>query len=307
MLFIVPGPDAPVSGGNRYNNELIAGVGARRLDADGLNSFALEGELGVVWVDSLYLSLLPRIRVRARRARGVGLLAHSLPSKLAEATGEGDPLLDAQEAALLSAAQQAVAPSETMRAWLLERAPALRVRVVPPGIVGAPNTAAGPLRAVMVANLITNKGVLPFLQALSARVRGVDQFSLRVIGRVDLDPAYASRCRAITLDGRVAFTDGMQFPQLLGELARAHVLVSASRMESYGMAIAEARACGCLVLARAGGHVEQLVPREHVFSDDHALAQTLLDLARTPFTQPPAWPSRSWHEVAREFLADSGH
>jgi glycosyltransferase involved in cell wall biosynthesis len=305
MLFVVPGPDAPVSGGNRYNDALIAELGARRVQADALDRFALEDELGAVWVDSLYLALLPRIRARASHARAMGLLAHSLPSTLAQAAGEPEPLLEVQEAAWLGALDLAVAPSETMRGWLRARAPALRVCVVQPGVVGAPPAkVGGPLQAVMVANLTANKGVLPFLEQLARRVRAADAFTLRIVGRVDLDPAYASRCRAFTLDGRVTFTDGMPFPRLLGELARAHVLVSASRLESYGMAIAEARACGCLVLAHEGGHVSELVDAAsgRVLPDDAALAGALLELARCDHvTLPPAWPARSWHQVAREF------
>jgi glycosyltransferase involved in cell wall biosynthesis len=99
----------------------------------------------------------------------------------------------------------------------------------------------------------------------------------------------------------------MPFERLLQELARAHVLVSASRIESFGMAIAEARACGCVVLARKGGHVESQLD-DPVANSDAELADQLLELARDSSllharlarVKPP--PARSWSDVAREFM-----
>lgn len=311
MLFVVPGPEAPVSGGNRYNGSLIDALGARRVDLAGLAAFPLESWQGALWVDSLYLRHLPRIRSRARRAL-VGMLAHSLPSQLARAEGRPDDLLDEHERALLAVVGQAVAPSATMRDWLRERAPSLRVSVIEPAHHALPaSRVAGLLTVLMVANLVPNKGVLPFLAALTERMRPGDRFRLRVIGRVDLDPHYASRCRAHA-DPRIEFTDGMRFDDLLAEYARAHVLVSASRSESYGMAIAEARASGCIVLARAGGHVAKLVDLTSsvLVDDDLALADAMLALARdaSECTRRLACaaatrgPARSWSDVAREFM-----
>ncbi|MET0287171.1 MAG: glycosyltransferase family 4 protein [Polyangiales bacterium] len=304
MLFVVPGPDAPVSGGNRYNDGVIEALGARRVELAALDARSLEAER-VVWLDSLYLMHAPRVRACARRA-SLGLLAHALPSQLARAEGRADEALEAHERALLALFDHAIAPSETMREWLAERAPALRTSVVGPAVHKRTARREMPLTALMVANLLPNKGVLPFLQALSPRAD--DAFTLRIVGRVDLDREYAAQCLAYA-EPRIVFTDGMPFEALLDEYARAHVLVSASRSESYGMAIAEARASGCLVLARAGGHVARLLdPHDTLVHDDRALAEALLGLVRDPaacarrLAGVVPLPVRGWSEVARELM-----
>lgn len=311
MLFVVPGPDAPISGGNRYNGALLEALGVQRIDADELVPFALEDWSGALWVDSLYLAQLPRIRARARCARSLGLLAHSLPSQLAQAAGHADGRLVQRERALLALLDRAVAPSETMRGWLAERAPSLPVRVVPPAHEALPaNRSEAALTGVLVANLLPNKGVLPFLQVLTASLRPDDALTLRVIGRLDLDRAYAAQCLAYA-EPRIVFCGELPFAQLLAEYARAHVLVSASRAESYGMAIAEGRASGCIVLAHAGGHVVHLhdAASGSLVDDDQALADALVGLVRDrkertrrSLRAEAARPAaRSWGEVAREF------
>ncbi|HEX5660566.1 MAG TPA: glycosyltransferase family 4 protein [Polyangiales bacterium] len=303
MLFVVPGPEAPVSGGNRYNDALIHALGAARIDAAALDVHALASE---VWVDSLYLTLLPRLRGRVRQ---LGLLAHSLPSLLAQAAGQRTEI---DERALLGLLDCAVAPSETMRDWLLERAPGLRVRVVEPAVHALPVRAkAGALHAVLVANLLPNKGVLPFLASLASKLHPQDQFTLRVIGRLDLDREYAARCVAFA-ESRVVFVGGVPYAELLAEYARAQVCVSASRSESYGMAVAEARASGCIVLARGGGHVAKLLdPASDVLVEsDDALVDALLELVRDPRrcakrsrrALASRAATRSASDVAREFL-----
>jgi glycosyltransferase involved in cell wall biosynthesis len=307
MLFVVPGPQAPVSGGNRYNAGLLAALGAERVDLAALEHFPLAVYGGTLWLDSLYLAHAPRIRARARRA-SLGLLAHALPSQLARAEGRADATLEQHERALLARFVRAVAPSETMRDWLAERAPALCVRVVSPAVEVRPAQRAALPTALMVANLLPNKGVLPFLQAL--KLRADDSFTLRIIGRVDLDRDYAARCMAFA-EPRIVFTGGLPFEALLDEYARAHVLVSASRSESYGMALAEGRAAGCIVLARAGGHVAQLVDPGSgtLVESDEALAEALLALMRDPascarkLAQVTPLPARSWSDVARDFLS----
>ncbi|HEY6877083.1 MAG TPA: glycosyltransferase [Polyangiales bacterium] len=306
MLFVVPGPEAPISGGNRYNDALIGALRASRVEAAALNRDVLARVPGPLWVDSLYLTSLTEIRALAG-ARPLGLLAHSLPSQLARAAGEPEPALEERERAWLAMVERAVAPSDTMRGWLIERAPSLKVRVVEPGVIGAPDARReGPLRALMIANLLPNKGVLPFLEALAARLRPSDVFTLRIIGRADLASTYAARCRALA-EPRIVFAGGLPFETLLRELARSHVLVSASRSESYGMALADARACGCVVLARDGGHAAALAD---VVDDDDALADALLSLVRDEralahrlaHAQRTRLPPRGWEEVAHEFL-----
>src|SRR5581483_1295382 len=96
-------------------------------------------------------------------------------------------------------------------------------------------------------------------------------------------------------------------------LAAADVLVSASRMESFGMALAEARALGVPILARAGGNAASLVDFAsggELCSDDAQLAHALVALAqdRDELRARAARAARhrlvrSWHDAAAEFVA----
>jgi len=95
-------------------------------------------------------------------------------------------------------------------------------------------------------------------------------------------------------------------------LAEAELLLSASVMESYGMALAEARVAGVPILARAGGnaasHVDASAGGELVASTPE-LVRACLELARTPArlreriasARLHAPAARSWSEAAREF------
>jgi glycosyltransferase involved in cell wall biosynthesis len=247
-------------------------------------------------------------------------LLHALPSTLARAEGRVDAELLRHERAELAAFDCALVTSATAAEALAQLAPHLPAWVVEPAIFAAPPGLRGtsdPVRALVVANLTPNKGVLPWLGALAPRVRADDVFSLRHMGRLDLDPGYAEAClhkvrSTPALASRVAFDGVKTHAALLAELARAHVLISASRVESFGMAIADARASGCVVLARAGGHVERLVTVQaggSVLGEDDALADTFLSCVRDRASlqerlrraSAQRLAARSWHEVAREF------
>lgn len=331
-LFVVPASDAPPSGGNRYNDGLIAGLGA---EATRSEPAQLTHERLVscsrVWVDSLYLDQLPALRARTPVGTPLCLLAHSLPSLLRQASGLDPTRLCDRERGLLSLLDGALAPSRTMQGWLHERGATFPVCVVEPASEHAFSTRTqdGALRAVVVANIIPNKGVLPLLQALArqleARATEASPAALRVhiIGRRETDPVYTRACEhelatSAVLAACVQLVGTASYESLLGELGAAHVLLSASRVESYGMAIADARAAGCVVLARRGGHVEHLVSTEAggaLVDDDDALVTHLLALvddraslsARLALAARHKPPARSWDDVAREvrsLLAD---
>lgn len=328
LLFIVPRASALPTGGNLYNEGLLAalelqGESFLRCDRDELARDALPA-CESVWLDSLYLSELDALRASLPRTR-LCLLLHALPSTLARAAGRDDAALRASERALLAEFDCALVTSEATARSLSELAPGLRTFVVEPAIRASAAglrrpPSVGVVRAALIANLTPNKGVLPWLEALAARVRGDDAFVLRCLGRWDLDPAYADACLRATcspeLVQRVLLTGVAAPDQVADELARAQLLISPSRFESFGMAIADARASGVPVLARAGGHVAALVDPEaggSLSDDDEALADAFLACVRDRVTlserlvRAAAHPlePRSWADVARAFSASS--
>src|SRR5581483_5661898 len=128
--------------------------------------------------------------------------------------------------------------------------PPARIMVVTPGLHAvkiAPRVYAPPLRALAVGNLIPRKGLRELLRALASRPA---ELVLDLVGRADLDPAYAAECAALAArDRRVRLVGPVAHGGMSAIYASHHVLVSAATMETYGMALAEARAHGLPILA----------------------------------------------------------
>lgn len=315
-VFVVPDPEATISGGNLYNRGLLgalraAGVPLRVVSPDeALHS----DDGGRFWVDSLYLDALPRLR---RPGRSLRLVAHYLPSLVAHGAVPPPEALSAAERDALSAAGGFLAPSRYMaQALVALGAPPERVHVVAPGLDDAPPeeplAVSAALRAIVVANLVPGKGVLPFLDALVPHLDGLP-LALTVVGSLTMDPAYAAACRARAQD-RVDFTGPLAHAATLARLQASDVLVSSSRMESFGLALAEARALGVPILARAGGNAAAHVDRDaggRLVESDEALAAECAALARDPAerrarrqaARAARPPRRTWRDAARDFVA----
>ncbi len=297
-VFVRPEPSAKITGGDLYNLRLFSAL--RAFGAD-VHETTIDGERppGKVLVDSLYLDALPRFAP-------CHLLAHYLPCLVA-----GTTLSEAERAALI-AADGFVTTSAFMARELTRLAPEPRpVVVIAPGI-DVTNTAhvtpaARGSRAILVANLTPGKGVLPLLRALASR-----PLALAVVGSPDVDPDYAAACHAA--GPHVEFLGALSHAQTTAAIAASDFLVSASRMESFGLALAEARALGVPIVARTGGNAAAHIDPSAggcLVDSDEALADECIRLASDPTelearrhaarTHLP--PPRSWADAAREFLA----
>jgi glycosyltransferase involved in cell wall biosynthesis len=136
--------------------------------------------------------------------------------------------------------------------------------------------------------LVPRKSILEFLKALALRIDERDEFSIDVVGRMDSDPDYARKCvefvqgydglqRSVRMNGAVPHARMSEF------YGRASALISASEMETFGMALQEARGYGLPILALDGGYAR------HHFTDQEngrlfyaipALAAGFLQLVR---------------------------
>ena len=90
---------------------------------------------------------------------------------------------------------------------------------------------------------------------------------------------------SIALRSRIELVGEVSPEEMPAWYRRSSILVSASEVETYGMALAEARAFGLLVLALRGGHIASHVPdAEHglLFDSLADLADGFLTLVRAP-------------------------
>lgn len=324
--FVTPDLAGPATGGTLYNKHLIsalqrAGVACRQW------TLAAESELhlalaDVWWVDSLYLDAMPRLRARLHGAE-LRLLVHHLPSLTLHGRALGRDELDRAERSALWAADAHLVTGEFMREQLVACGlAAARIVCVEPG-VQLPATSATSERArdeaqgLMLSNVVANKGVLALLEALERHTRPDDRFRLRIAGSLEQEPDYASACRsaiarAPMLRGRVELLGALAPESALELLQQSDVLLSASRMESYGMALAEARALGTPIVARAGGNAAAHVDPAAggiLVRDERELSRAWLgltrDLAGLRERQVAAHANRrarTWDEAAAEFM-----
>ena len=328
LCFLLPDGSEHLSGGNLYNQALARTLASQTqlecASIQTLESRLLAGTPGVYLIDTLDLARAPAL---SRRAPGqyFGLLVHHLPSLEPCSGGASDEEL-AREDAALSMFDFLIATSHFTRTLLLSRGyQSERVLTVRPGL--AESLRCRPLRgssrqlhALVVGNLIPRKGVVEWLGALSTRLQTDDDFRLSFAGRDDLDVSYAVACKAFVarhpqISQRVSFLGAVPHPHMAALLGAASLLVSPSNMETFGIALQEARALGVPILALDRGNA-----REHVAHDMNGLlcsshdelASEFLALTRAPDrlaafsarAQAAAMVGEDWPSVARRFLLD---
>jgi len=297
LSFVLPAGSERASGGNVYNRELVRAL--RALEVPSLRTLAPaefrraieQGEPGLYFVDTLNL---PEAEVLAEKVPGQQsvLVVHHLPS-LEPGVSPDDPAIGLERATLPLFERFLVTSAFT--ADLLVRRGFARERIltVEPGLPAVelgPVSLEPPFRALVVGNLIPRKGIRDLLFALAAAVAPGDAFSLDIMGRVDLDPAYAETVgRVITrspaLAERVRWHHTASYTEMGDHYRGASVLISAASMETFGMALAEARAHGVPILALDGGYVSQQFTdgvNGRLFSSIPALVDEFLRLVREP-------------------------
>lgn len=280
MLHVVvpAGIDDPgrPSGGNVYDRRLcqeLAGLGwtvrehhvtgtwprPAASDASRLEVL-LEGlpERSLVLVDGLVGSAAECLVAAADRLRLVVLvhmpLADAIPGAQARA----------RERAVLNAVDAVLTTSQWARRWLVDHHdldPA-RVHIATPGVDRAPrarSSAAG--RHLLCVGPVTGDKGYAVLVAALREVADLD-WHCTCVGAVDLEPAFAAGLADLVdrdLAGRVEFSGALPPGRLAEVRSATDLMISASSRESFGMAVAEALACGIPVVAtHVGGHREAL-------------------------------------------------
>lgn len=247
---------------------------------------------GLLLVDGLIASAasaeLSRSMLRETR---LAVLVH-LPLGVAAAPASA---VVAAERAVLAGADTVIVSSRWTRRWLLDayQLPSERVQVAEPGAAVAGLTRSTPAggRLLCVGALSPHKGQDVLVSAL-ARIGGID-WRCTLVGP-EADPAYARSVRGLVtssgLDERVELTGPLAPVALAARYAETDLVVVPSRIETYGMVVPEALACGVpVIVTTAGGLPETL---------------GLAEDGRGPGLVVPAGDPAALADVLRRWLTD---
>lgn len=327
LVFVLPSDSHLVSGGNIYNRELLAAARRQRtvdaLSVADWESQLVAGEPGTFVVDTLNMSDFLRAVPAPREGQRFLLVVHLLPSM--------DPVRDRDDPSVC-VEREALPRFDGFLVTSAYTAGQLRARgqrqpclTVPPGLPerARPPIELGPdLRALIVGNLVANKGVLPFIRALGGAVRADDRFVVDVVGRIDLDRDHAEgslrAAHAAGLGGGdgggLRFCGPASYEDMDRHYRRASLLLSPSLMETFGMALQEARAFGVPILACDAGnsaaHVVEGV-NGHLYGSIPDLVTGFMELVRAPHRLRRLFASAqaartggdyTWDVAARDFL-----
>jgi teichuronic acid biosynthesis glycosyltransferase TuaC len=133
---------------------------------------------------------------------------------------------------------------------------------------------AAPFVFVCVARLSPEKGHAGLIEAFAAAFAGELAVRLRLIGDGPMRSELQRLCAAQGVAGQVEFLGVLPSEQVRDELAAASAVVLASDVETFGVAVIEALACGCPAIVTASGGPEHLVNGENgiVIPPHHAAA-----------------------------------
>lgn len=137
-----------------------------------------------------------------------------------------------------------------------------RVALVPDGLppdafVSAPAPPAPPHRLVHVGAFDGRKGQGIAVETLARLVRGGRDATLLLLGSGPAQAAVAARAEALGVAERCRFAGEVE--EVATHLATSHLLLLPSESEGAPLALVEAMAAGCPVLAHAVGGIPELV------------------------------------------------
>ncbi len=311
LHFLIPDPQSFRSGGNHYNERLLSAMKALGIPFTTTHqSRELPGQ-GLVLVDTLLWGqpLPPGCQP--------WLIVHHLQSLYPPPGYSSDAWFEAEERQQLHQFAGFLVSSPFTAAYLRQRGLEQPCVVVEPALDERPGPL--PLRdytsvdAIMTANLVPRKGILPFLQQLEQN--GVPAgLRLRIFGESQLQPDYARAClqQLQRLPGDIRYGGVLPHSGLMRQYRQANLFISTSYMETYGMSIQEAAAYGLPLLLLRGGNTANHLRRPpngqacdtpgELVSFLTRWAQRpgeLLPLAENARQQAEA-AQRSWRDAARE-------
>lgn len=311
LVFAIPGDLTSPTGGYEYARRLIEhlpaqGVSVRHaalpgsfpappaadLDATAAIFAALPAGVPLL-VDGLAYGALPPDVIAAAGDRPIVALVHHPLGLEAGLTSSREKALVASETAALALAYRVIVTSPYTARLLTDRfaVPQNLIRVARPGTEPAARVApqgSHDVRLLAVGAVTPRKGYDVLLRAL-ARLADLP-WRLTIVGALDRAPDHVAALLAFIvhqgLATRVTLAGPVSDRALEGQYRGAHVLVSASLFEGYGMALAEGLARGLPIVIARGGAADETVPDAAALKTEPGDVTTLADALRQVVDDP---------------------
>lgn len=248
----------------------------------------------LVMVDGLAFGAMPDLAAElTTRLRLVALVHHPLGLETGLDPATAAAWLDRERRALRHARRIVVTSAVTAATLSGELGvPPEQITVAMPGTDPAPLARGGPgptPALLAVGSVIPRKDFATLIRACS-RLTDLP-WDLRIVGSLERDPDETARVRAsITAHGlaeRVILTGELSAEALSAAYHRADLVVSSSRYEGFGMALAEALARGLPIVAADGGAVGSWLPAEAAVLVEPGSVDALATALRRLLGDPP--------------------
>ncbi len=200
--------------------------------------------------------------------------------------GPLDPGRTATVQRALAAADRLLAAGPALAEALRPFAPGREIEVLgnsidPTFFTPGPEPPAEPFTLCLIANLLPNKGADVLLHAFALAFRGQGA-RLRIGGDGPERKRLEELIRTLGLESRVEMLGTVSREQVRELIRSSHALVSASFIETFGITLLEALACGKPVVATRSGGPEGLLDENNGIlvppGDPAALAEALREM-----------------------------
>ncbi|MFK7979421.1 MAG: glycosyltransferase family 4 protein [Saprospiraceae bacterium] len=301
LTFVIPNVHAFQSGGNIYNKDLIAGLrktgcSIKVLDLTTFQQQEIEKLKGHYFFDTLYFTQLASIFTKKNKHAQFWLIVHHLESLYPPKGWTAQQYFLQKEKSFLAQFDGFLTSSQFTADYLTANHLTPPKIIILPAIDYFPSNhlikKTTPIKALMVANLVERKGILPFLERLldSPLINHSNQLQIQLIGTAAIEKEYAQECLALlkkneALRQIVHYQGQLSSAQLHSYYQASNLFISTAFMETYGMALQEARAFHLPILGIDGGNVKHHIiegKTGYLFNDANALINQLERIVYSP-------------------------
>ena len=284
IAFAVPGDLSTPTGGYAYDRRIIGelrrlGFGVDVIDlgegfprpnaetrAAALAKLAKVPRGVAIVVDGLALGVLPEVAALRGRNPLIGLVHHPLALETGLAPDEAERFRKSERAALASMQTIVVTSPAIARVLVADYGVSSdALSVAPPGSerVACARGGGGDIVALLSVGIVVPRKGYDLLVAALATL-GDLPWRLVIVGDRRRDAQASARLDADILrhglTARIAIEGAVSAERLAALYSAADVFVLASRYEGYGMAFAQAIACGVPVIGTTAGAIPETVP-----------------------------------------------